>query len=125
MKIKVTKEVKELQGSIIEKVATPFGNSAHINVGKKHTGKFLSIIEPENPEYAWVLSKEDLKKTIALCNKVLDTEDNKLTQVKRNRVNDLKDRRFEVGSLYTVIGLLEKVKGENPLLKLIKKTYNL
>jgi len=35
MKIKVTKEIKEYDGAVEEKTVTPFGNSAHINIGNK------------------------------------------------------------------------------------------
>jgi len=124
MKIKVTKEVQELEGIIEEKVATPFGTSAHINVGKAHTGKVTHLVIPNNPEYEWVLSKEDLKRTIDICNKVLNKQEGQTIQLKRNMIKDL-NKRFTLQSLHLAVELLGEVKGASSLATKIKKTYKL
>lgn len=124
MKIKVTKEVKEYQGTITEKVATPFGNSAHINVGKKHTGKIIPIIDLTNPEYKWVLSSEDLKKVVQECKRLLKSDTSKLRHYKEGAVKNLQDR-FVLEDLKKVLDILKKNKANSSLIKSIKSTYGL
>jgi len=123
-KIKITKEIKEYDGIVEEKVATPFGNSAHINVGKKHTGKIMPIINLTNPEYKWVLSMDDFKKTVKGCNEILKEENGKLKHYKEEAVKNLQFR-FTLGDLAKVIDILKKNKANNSLIKTIKNTYGL
>ena len=123
MKVKVTKEIKELEGNLVEKVATPFGTSAHINVGKKHTGKVMSYVVPEIPEYEWVLSENDLKKTQSICKKLLKDKEGKLVQVERNLIAELSGR-FNVESLYAIERWLKETSKGKVLLRKIKKTYD-
>lgn len=124
MKIKVTKEIKELEGNLEEKVATPFGNSAHINVGKKHTGKVLSIIEPANPDYKWVLPPRVLVTVLSECKQILSQDTGRLVFLKMKAVNSL-GGTFKIEDLSKVLDILKKKKSNHKLIMLIKKTYNL
>jgi putative transposon-encoded protein len=123
-KIKVTKEIKEYEGNVEEKVATPFGTSAHINVGKKHTGKIMPLITPTNPEYNWVLPSTDLTKVERECNKILSKETGRLVHLKKQAVKKLADRFF-IEDLAKVIKILSKDKKNASLIKKIKQTYSL
>ena len=124
MKIKITKEIKEYEGTVAEKVATPFGNSAHINVGKKHTGKVMSVIDPSNPKYKWVLPSKDLKKVTQECRRLLKSDTGKFGHLKEGSVKNLQDR-FTLKDLSKVIDILKRNKVNNPLIKTIKSTYGL
>lgn len=123
-KIKITKEIKEYEGNVEEKVATPFGTSAHINVGKKHTGKIMPLISPSNPEYKWVLSKDDLKKVVKECKRILDKEVGKLKHYKEQAVKNIQNK-FLLSDLAKVVEILNKDKKNSSLVKKIKKTYTL
>lgn len=123
-KIKITKDIKEYEGNVEDRVATPFGNSAHINVGKKHTGKILSVIAPTNPKYKWVLPKSDLNRVVKKCGKILEKDNGKLKHYKKELVKNLQDS-FSIGDLYKVIDILKKDKKNISLVKTIKTTYGL
>ena len=124
MKIKITKEIKEYQGTVTEKVVTPFGNSAHINVGKKNTGKIMPLINLTTPEYKWVLSSKDLKKVTQECKRLLKSDTSKLKHYKKGAVENLQDR-FMLEDLRKVLDILKEDKANNQLIKSIKSTYNL
>lgn len=124
MKIKITNEVKEYEGTVTEKIVTPFGNSAHISVGKKHTGKIIPMVVPSNPKYKWVLPIMVLKKVETECNKILAKEDGKMVHFQRQAVGNLADV-FSVEDLNKVIKILEQEKKNNSLIKHIKNTYEI
>jgi len=124
MKIKITKEIKEYEGEVIEKVVTPFGNSAHINVGKKNTGKIMPLINLTNPEYKWVLSSTDLKKVVQECKRLLKKDTSKLKHYKEGAVKNIQDR-FMLEDLRKVIDILNEDSANNSLIKSIKSTYEL
>lgn len=128
MKIKVISKEKEYEGIVEEKVVTPFGTSGHINVGKKHTGKIMPVINLTNPEYKWVLSKEDLKNTIDACIDILKNKnlviDSKLIHYQSAIIQKLKDR-FLIEDLSKVIEILKENSGNEYLIKRIKETYSI
>jgi putative transposon-encoded protein len=124
MKIKITKEIKEYDGAVEEKVVTPFGNSAHINVGKKHTGKIMPVINLSNPEHKWVLSISHLKKVVTECKRLLEKDEGKLKHHKEEAVKKLQFR-FTMGDLSKVVDILKQNKANNSLIKTIKNTYGL
>ena len=124
MKIKVTKELQEYEGTVEEKVATPFGTSAHINVGKKHTGKVMAMISPSNPQYKWVLPNEDLKQVVTNCKKILAKEGGRLKVYKEEMVENIQGK-FAIEDLAKVLDILKKDKENISLIKKIKQTYNL
>ena len=124
MKIKVTKEIQEYNGTVEEKVATPFGTSAHINVGKKHTGKIMGVISPSNPQYKWVLPSEDLKQVVKECTKIIKAENGKFEHYREQLVKNIQDK-FSIGDLAKVVDILKKDKKNASLVKKIKQTYGL
>lgn len=124
-KIKITKEIKEYEGTIEEKVVTPFGNSAHINVGKKHTGKILPIIIQSDPEYKWILSDIDLKEVVKECKRLLKNEKGRFKFYKVSALKNIQSGKFNMGDLVWVVSILEKSSKNILLVKRIKSTYNL
>jgi putative transposon-encoded protein len=125
MKVKITSKEKEYEGIVEEKVVTPFGNSAHINVGRKHSGKYLPIIIPANPEYAWVLPERDLTLTIQECKEALKNEDSKLKHYKLEAVKNIQCKRFSLADLELVLKILDENLKNKPQIKKIKTAYNL
>lgn len=125
MKLKITNQTKEVEGKIENKVVTPFGNSAHIPISRKHSGKILPVIFPEETIFSWILSNEDLEKIIKAYNKILDTEDNRLKHHKRNAIKNLKSKRFSERDLHTVLTMLKKDSKNKSLIKKLNKFYSL
>lgn len=124
MKIKISNKVQELEGNVIEKVATPFGNSAHLNIGKLHTGEVMKVISENVPEYEWILSKTALAEVQKECGKILAKEEGRLKHLKVQAVNNL-SKRFDLSELTKVTDILAKDKRNKSMIKTIKKTYNL
>jgi len=124
-KIKITSKEKEFEGIVEEKVVTPFGNSAHINVGRKHSGKYLPVIIPAKPEYAWVLSEADLNLAIRECKEALKNDDSKLKHYKLEAVKNTQSKRFSLADLEQVMSILSGHSKNIPLVRRIRKAYNL
>jgi len=125
-KIKITKEIKELDGTVIEKSVTPFGTSAHIAFGKQHTGKIVDVVIPTEPEYTWILSLADLNSIVNACNKVLDKQgENKLTFFRRENIKNIQSKRFSFEDLQKVLEILKEDKKNSVLAEKFKKSYNL
>lgn len=123
-KIKITSKEKEFEGIVEEKVATPFGTSAHINIGKKHSGKVIPVIIPANPEYAWVLPEKDLTSTIQGCQEALKNDDSKLKHYKLEAVKNIQCKRFSLADLGQVLDILSGHSKNFPLVRKIKRVYN-
>ena len=121
MKIKIISKEKEYEGSVEEKVATPFGNSAHINVGRKHSGKYLSVIIPSKPEYSWVLSEADLSLVVKECREILKNDNGELKHYKQEALKNVQSKRFSLNDLEWVLKILKN----KPLIKKIKFVYSL
>lgn len=124
VKIKITSKEKEYEGIVEEKVATPFGTSAHINIGKKHSGKVIPIIIPAHPEYAWVLPERDLTLTIQGCKEALKNDDSKLKHYKLEAVKNVQSKRFSLADLEQVVSILCSHSKNIPLARRIKSAYN-
>ena len=123
MKIKIVKEEKIYNGTVINKVVTPFGNSGHLNIGKKYVGRIMKVIDLKNPQYKWILPTEDLQKVMKECKIILNKQDGKMKYHKERTVEKLKDI-FEIEDLYKVLEILKKDSKKNKeLIKKIKKTY--
>ena len=124
MKIKITTKEKEFEGVVEEKVATLFGTSAHINVGKKHTGKIIPIIIPAKPEYSWVLTKEDLKLVVHRCKEIVKKDDSRTRHYKVNAIDNIQAKRFSMEDLIWVVTILGQDLRNAPLIKKINSTYS-
>jgi len=125
-KIKITSKEKEYEGSVEEKVVTPFGNSAHINVGRKHSGKFLPIIIPAKPEYAWVLPEADLKEAVKRCKELSNKNPNgREEHYELGIIDNIQEKRFSLEDLKRIIAILGQDFKNTPLVKRIKSAYNL
>ena len=126
MKIKITSKEKEYEGIVEEKVATPFGTSAHINIGKKHSGKVIPIIIPTNPEYAWVLPEADLKEAVKRCKELSNKNPNgREEHYELGIIDNIQEKRFSLEDLKRIIAILGQDFKNTPLVKRIKSAYNL
>jgi putative transposon-encoded protein len=125
-KIKVTNEIKEMDGEVIEKTVTPFSGSAHISFPKKHTGKMVNVIVPTTARYTWVFSRQELADAIKSCRNVLKSQkESKLTFHKEQCITNLSQKTFSLQDLSVVLSLLQEDKSKCQLAKRIKDTYNL
>ena len=126
MKIKITSKEKEYEGIVEEKVATPFGTSAHINIGKKHNGKVIPIIIPAHPEYAWVLPETDLKEAVKRCKELSNKNPNgREEHYELGIIDNIQEKRFSLEDLKRIIAILGQDFKNTPLVKRIKSAYNL
>jgi len=125
MKIKITKEIKELNGIVVEKVVTPSGNSSHIPFAKQHTGKIVNVVVPDDPKYAWVLTANERDGIVNICKKHLSKrKETKMTFFNRQALMNILMSDFEKEDLEKVIVLLSDA-GEKKLALKLKTTYNL
>jgi len=126
MKVKITKEIKELEGEVIERPVTPFGTSAHIPFLKKHTGKQVNVIIPEESKYVWVLPSGDLNNLIKLAKAELNKEgEGKLSFYYKQTIENLKDKTFALKDLVITLKIVEKNPKNKKLVKKIERVYNL
>ncbi len=118
--------VKGNELQIEELVAMPHGNSCRINISKKHRGKIIKVIIPENPLYKWIMNK-------SVENHIWDAIDNaklgqpyanqKRLQLKNTFRKILKES-FEIEELAFVLNRVnENLKKE--VLEKIIETYSL
>ncbi len=124
-KIKITGKTLEIEGEVENKIVTPTGNSAHINIQKKHIGKNLKVIYPKNVKYSWIFSNEDLSNVVKICNDyLLNKVDQKMDFDKRGSVKNIQNNTFSLHDLYQVTEMLKEV-GEKKILKKILKAYSI
>jgi len=125
-KIKITKEIKELNGEVIERSVSPFGTSAHIPFPKKHTGKIVDVVVPSNAQYTWVLSKEELNDIIYKCEKILSKKkESRILFLLKETVKNIKDKTFSLNDIIKVISILKEDKKNNKITEKLKYLYNL
>ena len=108
MKIKITKQEKEIEGSIVEGVVKPFGTSAHIPFSKKHMGKVVPVIVPSESKYVWLLKESEKKRIIDVVKEIIIKENGKLEFHRLNLIKDLETNNFDLDSLMKIINLLLK-----------------
>jgi len=124
MKVKITKELKEIEGEVVEKAVTPFGTSAHIPFAKQHTGKIVDVVVPKEPRYVWVLSRKDLNEVIKSCEKVLKSKpESKTTFLEKESIENIKDKTFSYSDLAKVLSILNKDKKNNKFVRKISDCY--
>lgn len=125
MKIKITKDQKELEGEIEDGNVTPFGNSAHIPFSKKHLAKKVLVIVPSKPQYIWLLEVSERKRLINAASKIIKQENGKLEHHREELINDLSNDNFDLDSLIKIVSLLESKGKEKEIIVKVKKMYNL
>ncbi len=123
-KIKIIEKETELEGSIEKGNVKPFGTSAHIPFTKKHMGKKVNIIIPENPELVWVLSQKDKVKMIQTVKKHIFEENGKLQPYRLKVLENIEEDDFNEDDLIKFAELLKSAGNHGCAFK-IKKTYNL
>ena len=121
MKIKITKQEKEIEGSIEKGVVKPFGTSAHIPFKKKHTGKLVDVVVPEKPEYTWLISKIERDTLLKIAKKNIQVENGKLEHYRLQLISDLEQESFNLDSLIKILDFIPNKK----LVSKIKSLYNL
>ena len=124
MKIKITKQEKEIEGTIKEGFVKPSGTSAHIPFGRKHLGKVVPVIVPSEPEYIWLLKESERKKIINEARKIILEEDGKLEHHRLKALEDLEKKRFNLFSLLKIVALLESKNKEKDITIKIRKLYS-
>lgn len=125
MKIKITKQEKEIEGSIQEGFVKPFGTSAHIPFGKKHLGKILPIIIPEEPKCFWLLKEFEKDKIIDEAREIIMEENGKLEHFRLELLEDLEGDQFDLLSLSKIVSLLESKNKEKEITIKLRKLYSL
>lgn len=125
MKIKITKQEKEIEGSIEEGFVKPFGTSAHIPFSRKHLGKAIPIIIPTEPKYIWLLKESEKRRLINEAKKIIIEEDGKLEFHRLKLLEDLEETRFDLLSLLKIVTLLENRGREKEITRKIRKLYGI
>ena len=125
MKIRITKEEKEIEGTIEEGAVKPFGTSAHILISKKHLGKVVPVIIPIEPKYIWLLNESEKKKIMSEARKIIVEENGQLEFHRLSMLKDLERRTFDLDSLQKILILLESKGKEKELTKKIRKLYQM
>lgn len=123
MKIKITKQDKEIEGSIETGFVRPFGTSAHIPIGKKHLGKILPIIIPETPQYSWLLKDFEKDKMIDDAREIIIEKNGELEHFRLGLLEDLQGEQFDLSSLMKITSILEDENEDNEITKKIRKLY--
>ena len=124
-KIKVISKEEEIEGTVEQKNVTPFGTSAHIVVPKKHTGKVVKIVIPNEPQYSWILTDGEKKEMIKVCTRIAKHKNGKLVKYKLEAIENIKTIRFDLDDLLKVIEMLKKSKNHKHLVIKLKTLYNL
>ena len=123
MKIKITKEEKEIEGSLEEGYVKPIGTSAHIPFSKKHLGKIVPVIVPKNPKYFWLLNESEKKTIISEARKIIIEENGKLEHFRLGLLEDIEGNKFDLISLLKIISILESKEKEKEITGKVRKLY--
>jgi len=123
MKIKITKQDKEIEGSLEEGFVRPFGTSAHIPIGKKHLGKVLPIIIPETPQYSWLLKDFEKDQMIDDAKEIILEKNGELEHLRLGLLEDLQGDQFDLSSLMKITSILEDENEDDEIAKKIRNLY--
>ncbi len=121
MKIKITEKETEIEGKLEPGRVTPFGSSAHIIASKKHTGKIVKVVVPDNPKYTWLLSVTERKSLLDSARKNIEKENGRLEHLRMGVLKELEGEEFELDSLIKVLDFVDN----KVLVKKVKSLYNL
>ena len=120
-KIKITEKEIGIEGTIEAGRVTPFGTSAHIPFKKKHTGKLVNVIMPEDTKYIWLITLKERKELLKSARKNIEKENGELRHYRLGMIEGLKKDEFYLASLIKVLEFADNKK----LVKRIKILYNL
>lgn len=123
MKIKITKQDKEIEGSLEEGFVRPFGTSAHIPFSKKHLGKVLPIIIPETPQYSWLLKDFEKDQMIDDAKEIILEKNGELEHLRLGLLEDLQGDQFDLSSLMKITSILEDENEDDEIAKKIRNLY--
>jgi len=124
-KIRVSKGVREVEGSVKEAVVKPFGTSGHIVLSRNDIGKVVSVIIPEEAEMSWVLSDKDKELTIERCREAVKKTDDKIRRHYQDAIDSFRNKKFSIEDFMKIIGLLEKEPEKNKeLIENIENVYH-
>lgn len=125
MKIKITKEIKEIDGEITERPVKPIGNSAHIPFLKEHIGKIVNVVVPDEPSYVWVLPEELRKKLSNFAKKKIEAEYKKDRHIFLGYVEEFLENEFSLDALIKVLYVLEDETSLKKEVSLVKNIYQI
>ena len=125
-KVRITNNVKEVDGTLYYNLAKPFGGSSHIVLPKKYIGQNIGIIIPNDITYSWLLSESERRETIIVCEKVVKKEKSKKAHYFYNNIlNNLKLVKFTKLDLMKAVELLKQTNTHTHLADKIVDTYGL
>lgn len=119
--IKITEKEVKLEGELRKERVTPFGTSAHIPFNKKHTGKVVNVIIPENSTYVWLISKKERNNLLRIAKKNIEKQNGKLEYYRLNLINGLEKEEFDLESLIKILDFVSDIH----LVDKIKRLYNI
>jgi putative transposon-encoded protein len=123
VKIRITGKEHEIEGKIVNGIVKPFGTSAHIPFKKEYTGRHIKIIIPEDDEYAWIFSEEELKRFVKEGRNAINKHVGKMRFYYLDGLERIKENRFSKSDISVVCDALEKEKKCLDLVKKIRKEY--
>lgn len=123
-KIKITKEIKEFEGTTEKGFVKPFGTSAHISIGKKHFGKEVIVVIPSEPKYCWILSDLEKDKLIKVAKNIIQKKGGRMEHYYFECLEDLKKTIFSLNSLIKLTLLVQEERTERKLTEKIRKFYS-
>jgi len=124
-KIKIASNVREIEGRIEKGRVTPFGTSAHIPFSKKYLGKEVYVIVPEEPNYSWILSKDELERFAKIAVACVEEEGGQLAHYRLQCIDSIKKGKFDMGDLCKIVEILKKYGKCNDLVSKLKRSYPL
>jgi len=115
-----------LHGEVLNGKVTPFGTSAHIPFSKKHIGKKIKIVVPDETLYVWVFSEKERKEFVEACLKELEKNpEGRLAFHKRSAIKNILESEFDIDNLAKAVEILKGNKKYERLVQKIKKVYSL
>jgi putative transposon-encoded protein len=122
-KIIISQKEKKIEGKIIKGVVKPFGNSAHIPFIKKHIGKHINVIIPDDTFYCWVFSDAELKTFVNESKKAIEKHEGKMKPYYLHGVERIKNNCFTWSDISVACGKLQEAKKCFELVKKIERAY--
>ena len=123
--VKITKSIKEIEGNVFETLAKPFGDGSHVVLPKKYRGKYVHIITPIKPRYSWILSETEKDEVLLVCEKVLKRDSKKLRKYKMDKIQEIRNTKFEADVLIQVMEMLKESPKHAHLIKKIESKYDI
>ena len=117
-KIKVRQNEEVIEGSILDRNVKPFGSSSHVVLSKGEIGKYVQVVIPKNPMYSWLLSENERREVVAVCNKILKSK-------KSKGVENIKNTKFSLEDVEEVIKILNGSKKHLHIVDKLRKTYKI